>query len=330
MKPRVIMLLTILAWILAGCQQRSTGVYQGYVEQDFVHVSSTQSGYLESLAVEEGDRVEKGEALFSLEALPEETRVEEMKKRIAAARKRLEEMQLGEREEAIQAQQAALEARQAEARLRRLQFERQQKLKRGDVVAREEFDRAKSEYEQAQAWVREAQKRLELANLGAREQLVQAQREEIAALETQLREARWRFAQASRQAPAGGIIDRVLFEPGELVQAAQPVVVISPDHEMKVRFFVPEAELNHIQNNQKVRVQLTDAAPELEARISYISTDPEYTPPVIFSEESRDKLVWRVEARFGEGAEEVTIHPGQPATVLLPGAAIPEKGFWPW
>jgi HlyD family secretion protein len=116
-------------------------------------------------------------------------------------------------------------------------------------------------------------------------------------------------------APAGGTVEEVYFRPGEVVNAGQAVVALLPPRNLKVRFFVAETVRSQLQVDQSVSLSCDGCPPDLHAKISFIAREAEFTPPVIFSREQRQKLVFLVEAR-PEG-EASTLTAGQPVTVTL-------------
>jgi HlyD family secretion protein len=141
---------------------------------------------------------------------------------------------------------------------------------------------------------------------------VQAQRE----TEARLNSAKTRLARRKVASPAAGTIQQIYFRPGEMVAAGRPVVALLPPGNVKIRFFVPEASLPTIALNDTVRVQCDGCAPDLTARVSFISRSVEYTPPVIYSLDERSKLVFMIEAR---PQRPDNLRVGQPVTVRLTG-----------
>jgi HlyD family secretion protein len=141
---------------------------------------------------------------------------------------------------------------------------------------------------------------------------VQAQRE----TEARLNSAKTRLARRKVASPAAGTIQQIYFRPGEMVPAGRPVVALLPPGNVKIRFFVPEAALPTIALNDIVAVQCDGCAPDLTARVSFISRSVEYTPPVIYSLDERSKLVFLIEAR---PPRPDNLRVGQPVTVRLTG-----------
>ena len=116
-------------------------------------------------------------------------------------------------------------------------------------------------------------------------------------------------------APATGRIEETFFEVGERVNAGQPVVSLLPDANVKVRFFLPEESLASVQIGNMIAVSCDGCADGLTAKIDRIATEAEFTPPVLYSKDSRTKLVYRIEAKPLGAATE--LKPGQPVDVIL-------------
>ncbi|WP_455733151.1 HlyD family efflux transporter periplasmic adaptor subunit, partial [Burkholderia stabilis] len=117
-------------------------------------------------------------------------------------------------------------------------------------------------------------------------------------------------------APAAGRVYDTLYRVGEWVQAGNPVVQMLPPQNLKVRFFVPEAAIASLAPGRAVAIRCDGCAADVPARITYVSSEAEYTPPVIYSNESRTKLVFMIEARPAV-ADAPKLHPGQPVSVSV-------------
>jgi HlyD family secretion protein len=123
-----------------------------------------------------------------------------------------------------------------------------------------------------------------------------------------------RLARRKGFAPVGGTIQQIYFREGEMVAAQRPVLSIMPPGNMKVRFFVPEAELPMLTIGDEVRVTCDNCAADLSAKIYFIATTAEYTPPVIYSLDERNKLVYLIQAR---PSRPDALRVGQPVSVYL-------------
>jgi len=115
-------------------------------------------------------------------------------------------------------------------------------------------------------------------------------------------------------APVAGTVQQIYFREGETVGAQRPVLSIMPPGNMKIRFFVPETELPKLAIGEEVRVTCDNCAPDLTARIYFIATQAEYTPPVIYSLDERHKLVYLIQAR---PSRPDALRVGQPISVYL-------------
>ncbi len=107
-----------------------------------------------------------------------------------------------------------------------------------------------------------------------------------------------------------------MFRPGEWVGQGMPVIALLPDGAVKVRFFVPQAALTRIRIGESVAVSCDGCPPGLSARVTFVSDQAEYTPPVIYSNESRAKLVFMVEAKPDDKSVQL-LKPGQPLDVRI-------------
>jgi HlyD family secretion protein len=139
---------------------------------------------------------------------------------------------------------------------------------------------------------------------------------QAAAQQAALDKAKWSFDQKQQFAPAAAIVQDTLYRQGEFVSAGNPVVVLLPPENLKVRFFVPQETLPQIKVGQSVSIQCDGAPRAINATINYISTQAEYTPPVIYSRETRANLVFMIEAKISP-ADAADVRPGQPADVRL-------------
>ncbi len=300
--------------LVSGCDRRGSTAYQGYLEGEFVYLASPLAGRLEKLAVQKGAQVTAGAALFTLEQGAELATLRESAERVRQAQARLADLRKGQRPSEL----AAIEARLAQARtaaeLSRLELERATKLHESTVLSDDDFDRVRLNHEANTTLIVETTAQFITAQLGARPDTIAAAEAEAAAAQAALDRAGWAVAQKSQSAPRAGLIYDTLYREGEFVAAATPIVSLLPPENIKVRFFVPEAEFGALKAGDTVKVVLSGRAAPLEAHISYLSPKPEYTPPILYNRENRTKLVFLVEAVFDPAAAR-DLHPGQPVEV---------------
>ncbi len=299
-----------------GCARREAAGYQGYLEGEFVYVAAPLGGQLEKLSVARGTRVEAGAPLFTLEQSAELSALREAAERLRQSQARLADLKKGLRPTEL----ATLDARRAQAHaaaeLSARELERASKLHQTTVLSDDDFDRARLKHEADTKQVVEITSQLETAQLGGRADVIAAAEADAAAAQATLDRAGWSVAQKNRSAPAAALVYDTLFREGEFVAAGQPVVSLLPPANIKVRFFVPEADYAKLKTGALVKVTLTGLPTPLEARISYLSPKPEYTPPILYNRENRAKLVFLVEAVFDPAAAR-DLHPGQPVDVTV-------------
>jgi HlyD family secretion protein len=309
----------LLGIILAGgCSETGQDTFQGYVEGEFVYVASPLGGQLEALSVRRGRTVKVDDPLFQLDKKAETAAVQEALERVRQARNRLADLEKGKRPSEIAALEARLQEAEAALQLSEETLKRRDKLYREGSISREDFDRARTTEERDASRVREARADLETARLGGRSDEIMAAKAEVQAAAARVEQARWNLDQKFQAAPRQGLVFDTLFRAGEWVPAGRPVVVLLPPENIKVRFFVPEKVVGSLTAGEQVLVSFDGGGASIAAVISYVSPEAEYTPPVIYSSQSRAKLVFMVEAKPELGAAE-RLHPGQPVDVWRGG-----------
>lgn len=311
--PAKTAVLALAALLLGACARREPSAYQGYLEGEFVYVAAPLAGQLERLAVTRGARVEAGAPLFALEQSAEVSSMRETAERLRSAQARVADLRKGLRPSELAALDARLAQARAAAELSALELQRATKLHQTTVLSDGDFDRLRLNHEANTKQMAEIAAQLDTARLGGRADLIAAAEAEAGAAQAALDRAGWSVAQKNRSAPAAALVYDTLFREGEFVAAGQPVVSLLPPANLKVRFFVPEAGFAALKTGQGVKVAITGKAP-LDARISYLSPKPEYTPPVLYNRGNRAKLVFLVEAVF-DAAVAADLHPGQPVDV---------------
>lgn len=304
----------VAALFLVGCGFNKSASFQGYVEGEFVNVATSASGQLEQLQVVRGAQVAAGDPLFVLESGNESAALGEAMSRLFGAEAQLSDLLSGKRSEEIDVLESQLAKARSDASFADSEWKRAETQFASTDISQSELDRARANQAGAQARVQELSHQIAVANLPAREDQIRAQREQVAAAHAAVARAEWQVRQKEVAAPVAGLVFDTLYRPGEWVGAGRPVVRLLPPENVKVRFFVPEERVGALQIGQEVVVLCDGCSEEIAARISYISTEVEYTPPVIYSSETRSKLVFLVEAQPVPDGKP-TLHPGQPVRV---------------
>ena len=304
-----------MAGFFAGCERPATHRVQGYIEGEFVYVASPLAGALEQLPARKGAEVKTGDLLFVLESGSEKAAQEEAERRLAQGRASLEDARKGKRPSEVASIEAQLRQAQALLEFSEKELTRQEELIRGPgVTTEQELDRARSTRNQNRQRVAELEAELATARLGSRPDQVAAAEANVRALEAAVSKTEWNLSQKRQSAPQAGTVFDVLYREGEWVAAGRPVLVLLPPANVKLRAFLPEPSLGSVHLGDPVQVLVDGANTAVTGKVSFISPRAEYTPPVIYSRENRNKFVFLIEAVF-EPAVAAGLHPGQPVDV---------------
>lgn len=302
----------------AGCAGGGSDLLQGYVEGTYVYVSAEASGLIVERPVAAGDVVADGVLLARLDDADQKEAVAGAEARVAQAKAQLANLQSGKREEEISVIAAQLDEARTALNLAEENYQRQVALHERGIVAQSVVDDAKAQRDTAQASAEAVERELIVAKLPARPEEIAAAERNVVAEEATLAQAQIQLERRRLTAPGAGRVEDTYYEVGERVNAGQPVVSLLPDANIKIRFFLPEEKLASVTIGDTVAVSCDGCAAGLTAEINRIATQAEYTPPVLYSKDSRTKLVFRIEAKPIGAAS--ALKPGQPVDVTL-GAA---------
>src|SRR5581483_3215129 len=212
--------------------------FAGYMEADLVLVGSEQGGRVETLSVEEGDRVKEGDPIFTLESSEQEAAVEAAKARVTQADAQLADAKAEvQRPEEIRVLEAALDEAKAMLVVSTNNLERAKALYDKGWTTKAALDDAIAQHDRNEAAVAEAEKRIAAARLTGRSDLIAAAAANADAARHALAEAEKNLAKRKVFAPAEGTVEEVYFRPGEVVNAGQAVIALLPPQNLKVRFF---------------------------------------------------------------------------------------------
>lgn len=315
MKPAFAAALLIVVALTSGCERSGfDGTFLGYAEGDTLLIAPREGGHVDRLMVEEGAIVGPGDVLFTLDDRHERAALDLAKAQEAAARARVADLSRGGRPEEIRVLEEALAQAKAELQLAAHNFQRSRELVADRVVSTQRVDTDRAAYNAAKARVEQANAELAVSQMPARENAIEeAQRSAEAAAATR-EAASLRLADRMVTSPVAGRIERIYLCPGEFASPSTPGLSLLPPENMKIRFFIPEAELGRVDTGAKVTLACSGCPDDLTGTVSFIASEAEYTPPVIFSQDERSKLVYMAEAR-PERPE--AFRPGQPVDVTL-------------
>jgi len=306
-------LIAAAALAFAGCEKSDPNVWQGYVEGEYAMLASPYAGQLQKLYVKRGEQIESGKPVFALEQEQERAMRAEAEERVKSAQARLENLKESRRPPEVEALREQVNAARAAREFSRTQLTREEDLMKKGYTTKPKLDEARSAYQRDVARVREAEAQLKNAQMPVgRSQEREAAEAEIATAKAALAQAQWRLEQKSIAAPVSGGVQDTFYVEGEWVAAGKPVMSILPPGNVKARFYVPETVVGSIAIGRAVEISC-DGCQAVEAKVSYVSSQAEYTPPVLYSKESRSKLLFLVEARLSNSP----LRPGQPLDVRL-------------
>ncbi len=316
-RPRLRLGASLALLGLAGaCSEPADSGFQGYVEGEFVNVAPALAGRLERLSVTRGDEVVTGAKLFVLDAVNEGHAERESRAQLAAAEARWADLKLGRRPPEQAVVRAQIAQAQAEAQRSAAQLVRDEAQFRAGGISQSQLDDTRAAQAVAVARLAQLRSELTVTELPGRGEQVRAQAAVVAAARAALAQAGWRLEQKTVAAPSTGRVFDTLYREGEWVAAGSPVVRMLPPQNVKVRFFVPEAVVGSLAVGRAVSIRCDGCGGDVAAALSYVSPAAEFTPPVIYSNETRGKLVFMVEARPQAGNAR-RLHPGQPVSVSL-------------
>jgi len=260
--------------LLSACGKPAPEPWLGYAEGDNALIGAPQAGWVADLRVERGATVHKGDLLFRLDDTAQAAAADQARAQIAQA-------------------EGQLAQARATLALASKELVRQKDLLRSGATSKQALDQAQSAYDSAKAGI---------AQIEGVEQQARAT----------LTGAGYQLSQRDVVSLTQGVVQDIYFRPGEYVPAMTPVVSILPPKNIYVRFFVPETQFAKVRLGERVAIRCDGCAKNLEAKVTFIAAQQEFTPPVIFSVRNREKLVFKVEARAPAG---LPLHPGQPVDV---------------
>lgn len=296
----------------------------GNIEVTEVQLSFKVPGRVQERLVDEGMQVARGQVVARLEDRELADALKLAQADEAAAAASLAELEAGNRSEEV-AQGAALLAR-AEAESARVaaDYQRSKALFAREVIPRQQFDAAKAAYEEASASVRERREALKLLRKGARRERIEAARAAHEGSLARLSTAKERLGYATLTSPVSGVVLSKAIEPGEQVAAGTPVVTLGDLQDCWLKGYIPETELARVKLGQRARVT-ADGLPgkAFEGRVSFISSQAEFTPKSVQTEKERVKLVYRVKVSLANPG--MDLKPGMPADAVIDLGAPPAR-----
>ena len=288
----------------------------GYVEGEFVLIAPVAVSQVRHVAVKRGERVEAGGLLVEMERRDTEIAIAEAAAGLAQAKAHLADLKEGKRPEEIEVIEANLVSARAQANEAIRTEDRVSNLAARGAATTSQRDDAVTATQVAEALVKKIEAELAVARLPARPQAISQAEAAVRAADAALSRARWNHEQRTLTLAEPVTVFDVIRSEGEIAGPSAPVLSVLGDGAVKLRLYVPETAVSQISIGDGLDVSCDACLEDLTAQITYIADGPEFTPPVIYSLQNRQKLVYLVEARPLNGQ---TLKPGQIVDVALSG-----------
>jgi HlyD family secretion protein len=307
-------LIGIVSLVLPGFGAPATPVWNGYAEADYIYVAPVSAGTIAEIAVHEGEVVSKGQVLFRLNATQQQALADAAHARVEAAQANLENLLTGSRREEVDVILASLERAKSELALAQQTLTRTQQLFEKGVATQAQLDQARGAAHSAQAAVNQLEAQLKVAELPARDAQQIAAEANLAAAKADETKAMADLSDRTIVAPESGRVEKLYYDAGEMAMAGTPVASLSGEGALTIKFYLNEADRPNLSLGQRLAVACDGCAAGLTASVSYFSSDPQFTPPIIYSRDERNRLVFLTEAVM---EDQNGILPGQPVTLTL-------------
>ena len=310
----VAVLLLVAAALVAGLlifpRLGRPAVLSGYIEGEALYLAAPIAGTVTAMYVVRGQDVAAGARLFVVDPQQSQAVRDQAAAQVADAQALAVDARKGQRPLELAVLDANIAAAEARARDAAATLRRVSVLAARGFDSKAALDDAKANAQAADADVRAAKKQRDVGALGSRADQIRAADARVNEAQAGLFGAAARLLDNAPAAPSAARVEDVFFQQGEWAPANQPILSLLPDERIKVRFFVPEQALSAYRIGRTVSFACDGCARGLTARIEFVAPRPEFTPPVIYSREARDRLVYLVEAR-----PSMRLNPGQPVDV---------------
>jgi HlyD family secretion protein len=325
MKKRIFLIIGILALAIAAMviidhlrnrKDDSAMALSGNVEVTEANIGFKIPGRLVERLVDEGYRVKKGDLLAKLDSAELESIVKQNRAALEEAATKLAELRAGSRSQEIGQAAANVDAQEAELLRIRKDHERAEILYKNGAISAAQYDAAKSSYDNRAAMVKNAREALSLAKEGPRKEDIRMAEHRVAQLKATLATSEERLKDTLLYAPFAGIILRKNVEPGETIAQGTPVFTLGDLDNPWIKVYVKEDKLGLVKPGQKAKITTdTFKGKAYEGTVSYISSEAEFTPKTVQTQEERVKLVFGVKVSVKN--ENWDLKPGMPADVRI-------------
>jgi len=296
----------------------------GNIETTEVGVGFKIPGRIVSIAVQEGDWIEKGKVLAKLDDEDLRQRLELARATLRSAQARLKKLLAGSRPEELREAEAILQQAQFDLENKQTQYERMKLLFDRRVIAKETLDNSETAYKVAKAALQKATENYQLVKEGPRKEDIEDARAQVEQAQASLKLAETQFSYTVLHAPISGIVLVKSGEIGEVVNPGTSILTLGDIENVWLKAYIAETDLSKIKWGQEAMVT-TDLRPQkvYKGRISFISSQAEFTPKQIQTEKERVTLVYRIKVDIPNPDRE--LKPGMPADGKILLSSSPQK-----
>jgi HlyD family secretion protein len=311
-----IILAVVLVLKFSGVRNSDELVLSGTVEVTEAHVGFKLPGRIIDLSVDEGQKVREGQQLAALDSTEQEQQVARETATLGESSVRLQELKTGSRRQEIEQAKAGLAAAGAELEKAKKDFERAEMLFKNGALSASQFDAAKNAFETRIARHRTATETLSLVREGPRQEAVSAAEQRMLQAKASLGASEERLQDRLLFAPFNGVILRKNAEKGEIVAQGTPVFTIGDLERPWIKVYIKEDRLGLVKLGQKAAVTIdTFPGKSYEGIVTFISSEAEFTPKNVQTQEERVKLVFGIKVSVKNQNDE--LKPGMPADVKI-------------
>ncbi|WP_068315434.1 HlyD family secretion protein [Polycladidibacter hongkongensis] len=288
--------LPLIAAMFSSCSS-PLPLATGYVEGEYARLAPVEAAEIAQVYVRRGDSVKAGDIMARLQTEDVEIDLVEAEAAVNEAQAHLDNLKLGKRPEEINVLEASIASAAALLTEKERVLARQVGLYKREVMSKATLDKAQTDHDVASSRLAELKAQLEVAKLPARKDQIKAAQSALQRAKARLERTKWRLAERTIHAPADGKVFDVIHHRGEIASPTAPVVSVLPEGAVKLTLYVPEASFSKLHLGTTLKVNCSSCADNLRAKVSYVADGPEFTPPVIYSLENRQELVFLVEAQ---------------------------------
>ncbi len=315
MSKRILISGLILIFIIAAVFQRHSKLYfSGYTDTLYLYLSSPSQGYFKQKFVSKGEHFKKHQLLYELEAMPDEANYQTALFQYRQAKNILKDLKRPRRQPEIAAIKFQIHQIDESIARTKKHYDRLLLLKDKQYVDVDTLYTNEKMVEELKYQKKQLEENLKLSQMGARIDQIKAQNQVKKSSYFHLQELKWYLQHKQASAPADGYVFDIFYSIGELITANKPVMSVVLPENNYIEFFVSAHDVSKIFLHQTVEYQYFGDNKWFAAEINYISQTAEYMPPVLYTQQHQDELVFRIRAK---PANQNIFILGQPIEVRL-------------